>query len=257
MKLSLLASGSKGNAVYLESGETRLLIDAGLSAVELTRRLTSIGVDPSALHAILISHDHSDHTRGAGTLARKLKLPVIVSYPTRQTVATVLKKCDSVEFESGYAFSYRDLQIDPFPITHDAADPVGFVIDSSEGRIGFATDLGIVTRLVTEKLKKSRLLVIEANHDEEMLMNGPYPWHLKQRIKSRHGHISNAESMLLLEELLHDRLEGIFLAHLSETNNDPQLPQAAASRLLAGQNCCSPKLFIGNQYRTSELLNLG
>ena len=256
MKLSLLASGSKGNAVYLESGETRLLIDAGLSAVEIIRRLAIIGVDPSTLHAILISHDHSDHTRGAGTLARKLKLPLLASQPTRQAAAAVVKKCDAVEFESGYSFSYRDLLIDPFPITHDAADPVGFSIESREGRIGFATDLGIVTRLVTEKLKNCRMLVIEANHDEEMLMNGPYPWHLKQRIKSRHGHISNSESMLLLEDILHDRLEGVFLAHLSEANNDPQLPQSAATRLFASQNCCSPELFIGNQYAPSGLLEI-
>ena len=256
MKLSLLASGSKGNAVYLESGGTRLLIDAGLSAVEITRRLGLIGVDPSTLNAILISHDHSDHTRGAGILARKLKIPLLASEPTRQAAAAVLKKCDYLEFESGTAFSFRDLQIDPFPTTHDAADPVGFAIESSEGKIGFATDLGIVTRLVTEKLRNCRLLVIEANHDEEMLMNGPYPWHLKQRIKSRHGHISNSESMLLLEELLHDRLEGVFLAHLSETNNDPKLPQAAATRLLESQNCCSPALFIGDQYAPSGLLHI-
>jgi len=256
LKLSLLASGSKGNAVYLESGATRLLIDAGLSAVELSRRLEMIGVAPSTLHAILISHDHSDHTRGAGILARKLKIPLLASQPTRQAAAGVLKKCEICEFESGVSFSYRDLLIDPFPITHDAADPVGFVIEGAEGRIGFATDLGIVTRLVTEKLKNCRLLVIEANHDEEMLMNGPYPWHLKQRIKSRHGHISNTESMRLLEDSLHDRLEGVFLAHLSETNNDPQLPQAAAARLLDGQNSCSPALFIGNQYAPSGLLQI-
>jgi phosphoribosyl 1,2-cyclic phosphodiesterase len=256
VKLSLLASGSKGNAVYLESGETRLLIDAGLSAIEIIRRLDIIGVDPSTLNAILISHDHTDHTRGAGTLARKLKLPLLASGPTRQAATAVVKKCDSVEFESGSSFAYRDLLIDPFPITHDAVDPVGFIIESREGRIGFATDLGIVTRLVTDKLKNCRMLVIEANHDEEMLMNGPYPWHLKQRIKSRHGHISNTESMQLLEDILHDRLEGGFLAHLSETNNDPQLPQAAAKNLLAGQNICNPALQIGNQYRASELLQI-
>jgi phosphoribosyl 1,2-cyclic phosphodiesterase len=256
VKLSLLASGSKGNAVYLESGGTRLLIDAGLSAVEITRRLAAIGVDPATLNAILISHDHSDHTRGAGTLARRLKIPVVVSHATREAAAALFRKCDAVEFESGCAFPFRDLQIDPFPLTHDAADPVGFVIESSEGRIGFATDFGIVTRLVTEKLKGCRLLVIEANHDEEMLLNGPYPWHLKQRIRSRHGHISNTESMLLLEELLHDRLEGVFLAHLSETNNDPQLPLSAATRLLESRNCCAPRLCIGDQYAPSGLLQI-
>jgi len=254
LKISVLASGSKGNAVYVETGDTRLLIDAGLSATEILKRLALIGVESASLHAILISHDHSDHTRGAGTLARKLKIPVIASYPTRGACEQLLKKCAVTEFESGYSFTFRDISIDPFQTTHDAVDPVGFLIESAEGRYGHATDFGIVTRLVTEKLKDCRALVIEANHDEEMLMNGPYPWHLKQRIKSRHGHISNSESIGLLEELLHERLEGVFLAHLSETNNDPKLPQKAAEVLLSKQNCCSPQLCIGDQYHPSKML---
>lgn len=254
MKISILASGSKGNAVYLETGETRLLIDAGLSATEIIRRLALIGVDSASLHAILVSHDHSDHTRGVGTLARKLKIPVITSYPTGGACAPLLKKCAVTEFESGYSFTFRDIAIDPFPTTHDAVDPVGFVIESPEGRFGHATDFGIVTRLVTEKLKGCRVLVVEANHDEEMLLNGPYPWHLKQRIQSRHGHISNNQSIELLEELLHERLEGVFLAHLSEVNNDPKLPRSAAAMLLAGQNRCQPHLCIADQYQPSSML---
>lgn len=256
MKISLLASGSKGNAVFVENGETRLLIDAGLSGVEIIKRLNRIGVDGSTLDAILISHDHTDHIKGAGTLARKLKIPVLVSYPTRQACENHLKKTESIEFESGYPFGFRDLMIDPFPITHDAVDPVGFTIESREGRIGFATDLGIVTRLVTNKLSGCRALVLESNHDEQMLLNGPYPWHLKQRIRSKHGHISNTESVELLGELLNDRLDGVLLAHLSETNNSPELPRAAATNLLNAQNVCSPRLVIGNQYEPSDMLTI-
>jgi len=253
LKISILASGSKGNSVYIETGDTRLLIDAGLSATEIVKRLDAIGIESSSLHGILISHEHSDHTRGAGTLARKLKLPVLISTKTEAVCTALLKKCDIVGFESGSSFSFRDISIDPFQTTHDTVDPVGFIIESVEGRYGHATDFGIVTRLVTDKLKACRLLLIEANHDEEMLLNGPYPWHLKQRIKSRHGHISNSESIGLLEELLHERLEGVFLAHLSETNNDPRLPQAAAEKLLAGQNCCSPHLCIAEQHQPSTM----
>lgn len=256
MKICLLASGSKGNAVYIETGGTRLIIDAGLSATEILKRLALIGVEASSIHGILISHDHSDHTRGTGTLARKLKIPVLVSYRTRKAVEKLLHKCSVIEFESEYPFTFRDISIDPFQTTHDAVDPLGFVIDSTEGRYGHATDFGIVTRLLTEKLRRCRALVIEANHDEEMLMNGPYPWHLKQRIKSRHGHISNTESVNLLEELLHEGLQGVFLAHLSEVNNDPQLPQIAAEKLLAGQTVCSPDLFIGTQYHPGRVLNI-
>lgn len=254
MKISILASGSKGNSVYIETGDTRLLIDAGLSAVETIKRLAAIGVEGSSLHGILISHDHSDHTKGAGTLARKLKIPVITSIPTRRACETLLKKCEINGFAAGCSFTFRDISIDPFPLTHDAVDPVGFVIESVEGRYGHATDFGIVTRLLTEKLKGCRALVVEANHDEEMLLNGPYPWHLKQRIKSNHGHISNSQSIGLLEELLHERLEGVFLAHLSEANNDPKLPRSAAEKLLAGQNCCSPQLCIADQYQPSRML---
>lgn len=254
MKISVLAGGSKGNSVYLEAGDTRLLIDAGLSATEIIKRLAAIGVEASSLHGILISHEHSDHTRGAGILSRKLKIPVILSYPTRKECEALLKKCEIIEFETGYGFSFRDITIDPFQTTHDAVDPVGFTIDADDCRYGHATDFGIVTRLVTEKLKNCSALLLEANHDEEMLMNGPYPWHLKQRIKSKHGHISNNESISLLDALLHEGLEAVYLAHLSETNNDPKLPKSAAESLLAKQNLCNPQLFIADQYIPSSLL---
>ena len=253
MKVCLLASGSKGNAIYVETGSTRLLVDAGLSGVEILRRLAMIGVAGTDLHAIIVSHDHNDHVCGAGTLARRLKIPLMVSYPTLSKAEKLFKKTSVTEFESGHSFAFRDLLIDPFPITHDAADPVGFVIDSNEGRIGIATDFGIATRLIRDKLQNCRILVLEANHDEKMLMDGPYPWHLKQRIKSRHGHISNNESIQLLEELLHADMEGVFLAHLSEVNNDPQLPFEAATEMLARQNKSFPLLAVGTQCQPTVL----
>ncbi len=256
MKLCLLASGSKGNSIYVESGGTRLLVDAGCSGREICQRLACIGVDPATLDAILVSHEHGDHVSGVGTLARRLKIPVMISYPTLAASRKLFSKTCLIEFESGYSFTFHDLHIDPFPITHDASDPVGFIIESNEGRVGVATDLGIATRLVKEKLKGCRALVVETNHDEEMLLNGPYPWHLKQRIRSRHGHLSNSESVELLEEILHEGLEGLFLAHLSEVNNDPQLPFTAVSNLLERRNRCAPSLIVGNQYQTSQLLEL-
>ncbi len=253
MRVCLLASGSKGNSVYLESGDTRLLIDAGLSAKELTLRLAAVGVDAETLNAILVTHEHTDHIRSVGTLARKLKIPVVVSYPTARQIDPLLKKCQIMEFEAGHSFAFRDLLIDPFPITHDTVDPVGFLVESREGIAGCATDLGVATRLVQEKLKRCRSLVLEFNHDEEMLLNGPYPWHLKQRIKSRHGHLSNVESRTLLAELLHEGLESLFLAHLSEVNNHPDLAMGEARALLDGATCCSPRVAIGCQDRTTAL----
>lgn len=256
MRVCLLASGSKGNAIFVDAGGAKILVDAGLSAAEIVRRLAAIGVEGAELDAVLISHEHTDHTRGAGTLARKLKIPLLLSYPTCREIHASLRKADVVEFESGYPFTFRDLLIDPFPITHDACDPVGFLVECNEGKIGIATDLGIATRLVKDKLTAARVLVLEFNHDEEMLLNGPYPWHLKQRIKSRHGHLSNAESAELLEELIHPGLEGIFLAHLSEVNNDPDVALRVAATCLAGQNVCSPVLCVGRQQQVSEMLTV-
>lgn len=257
MRLSLLASGSKGNSLFLETGDCRLLVDAGLSGRETILRLCSIGVDAATLDGILVTHEHSDHVRGVGALARKLKVPVLGSGRTLAAARHVIGRADFVEFDAGSPFVFKGVSIDPFPITHDACDPVGFRIESGEGCIGFATDLGIATRLTQEKLKGCRALVLEFNHDEQMLQNGPYPWHLKQRIRSRHGHLSNAEAACLLEELLHPGLQGVFLSHLSEVNNDPALAMASARALVDGQNACGPELFLGRQDKASGVYAAG
>lgn len=256
MRVCLLASGSKGNSIFVEAGFGKVLIDAGLSARELLLRLAAIGVEGGELDAILISHEHTDHVRGAGALARKFKLPLLVSDPTCRAGNASLGKTEIIEFESGSPFSFKEMRIDPFPTTHDAHDPVGFLIECDEGIIGIATDLGIATRLVQEKLKGCTALVLESNHDEEMLSNGPYPWPLKQRIRSRHGHLSNSESAALLDEVIHPGLQAVFLAHLSEVNNDPGIALDTARRLVESRNICSPRLIVGDQYRVSEMFQV-
>ncbi|MGE0157651.1 MAG: MBL fold metallo-hydrolase [Geobacter sp.] len=256
MKICSLASGSKGNCLYLETGETRLLVDAGLSLRELTARLLTIGVAPETINAVLVTHEHLDHIRSAGSFARRYQVPVLVSYATRQAAASYLKKAPLLEFETGYAFAFRDCMVDPFPVTHDCCDPVGFLVESSEGRFGSATDLGVVTRLVRDKLQGCRALNLEANHDPEMLLNGPYPWHLKQRIKSRHGHLSNQESLELLHDLAHADLQALVMAHLSEVNNHPDRVAETTASFLNDQNRCAPKIVIGDQYQASPLLEL-
>jgi phosphoribosyl 1,2-cyclic phosphodiesterase len=256
VRVCLLASGSKGNSIFVESGGCKILVDAGLSARQILARLQAIGVDGTELDAVFITHEHIDHTRGAGVLARKLKIPVVASASVWNECRESFGTTSIAEFESGSPFTFKDLLIDPFPITHDACDPVGFIIESRDGRIGVATDLGIVTRLVTDKLQGCRAVVLEANHDEGMLLNGPYPWHLKQRIKSRHGHLSNVQSAELLEEILHPLLEGVFLAHLSEVNNDPTVAYDTARTLLDGQYVCAPRLQVGHQHRVSDVLTV-
>jgi phosphoribosyl 1,2-cyclic phosphodiesterase len=252
VRVCLLASGSKGNSLYIETGSAKILVDAGLSAREITARLALLGVSGSEIDGIIVTHEHGDHVRGAGALARKFSLPVLISYPAGRQTTELFRSVHLVEFESGCSFEFRDILIDPFPVTHDTADPVGLVLESHEGRIGVATDLGIGTRLVQEKLKGCGVLVLESNHDEEMLANGPYPWHLKQRVKSRHGHLSNRDSAALFTEVMNPGLEALFLAHLSEVNNHPDVALKAFSVPLSEQTVCNPQVIVGSQQCISE-----
>ena len=232
----VLASGSKGNAIYISNGETSILLDAGLSGIEIERRLNSRGLSPQTLDAIIVSHEHNDHIQGVGVLSRRFGLPVYMSRKTGQAALSLLGDLsDRQFFDCGSAFSVKTLTIQPFSVSHDAEDPAGFTVKQNGTKIGIATDLGIATSLVKEHLKNCHLMVIEANHDPVMLLQGPYPWPLKQRIKSRSGHLSNIDTRQLLQELKHDALEHVILAHLSETNNTPE--KALSEVGLAFSNC--------------------
>ena len=250
--ICILASGSKGNAIFISSGDTSLLIDAGLSGIEIERRLRSRGLDPEKLDGILVSHEHSDHIQGVGVLSRRYKLPVYINSKTRKAAVSQLGNLyDVKKFECGSMFTIHDLSIHPFSISHDAEDPCGFTLNQNGTKIGIATDLGIATSMVKEHLKDCTLLILEANHDEAMLINGPYPWPIKQRIKSRTGHLSNAESKHLLNELQHDQLKYVMLAHLSETNNTPQKAVNEVSRALTR---CTARLDVATQDKCGALL---
>lgn len=251
MRVCLLASGSKGNAVFLESGESRILIDAGLSAREITSRLDVIDACGDELDALFVTHEHSDHCRGVGPLARRFALPVYLHPDTHRALPSLGRIDELRNFEAGDTISFRDCQLETFPLTHDAVAPVGYTVETSEGKVGIVTDLGIATRLVVERLKGCRVLIIESNHDEDLLRDGPYPWYLKQRVRSNHGHLSNNASAHLLKELLWEGLGAVFLAHLSETNNRPALAENAALGVLSRQNVCQPELIIGSQDRPS------
>jgi len=248
----ILASGSKGNAIFISSGDTSLLIDAGLSGIEIERRLRSRGLDPKDLNAILVSHEHSDHIQGVGVLSRRYKLPVYINSKTREAAVSQLGNLhDFKKFECGSMFSINDLSIHPFSISHDAEDPCGFTVNQNGTKVGIATDLGIATSMVKEHLKGCTLLILEANHDEQMLINGPYPWPVKQRVKSRTGHLSNAATKTLLNELQHDGLRHVMLAHLSETNNTPQKAVNEVARALTR---CKARLEVALQDKCGALL---
>ncbi len=247
MKVVLLASGSRGNALLVCSGRTRILVDAGLSAREICRRLEGVGVAPDSIDALLVTHEHSDHVRGLGPLARRLKVPVYIHTDVVSTLKDVGIPSAVQEFDTSRELLIGELAVRPFPTTHDACSPVGFVVESPGGKVGIATDLGIATRLVSDRLKGCRALVLESNHDEALLRDGPYPWQLKQRVSSKHGHLSNLASTQLLKGLLWGGLEAVLLAHLSETNNCPDLARSVAAETLAGQNLCAPELLVGRQ----------
>lgn len=249
----LLASGSHGNAIYISNGTTAVLIDAGLSGVEIERRLYSRGLSPENLTALLVSHEHADHVHGVGVLSRKYGLPVFMNADTQKAARSIGNIKELRPFSCGSAFMVNDLRINPFSISHDAADPAGFTMEKGGVKIGIATDLGIATFLVKEHLKSCALLVLEANHDPVMLEKGPYPWPLKQRIKSRAGHLANEETRNLLSELQHDRLRHVVLAHLSETNNTPQKAYDTVSPALTR---CRPTLSVAVQGVSSEIFTV-
>lgn len=251
MRVCLLASGSRGNSALIEIDGCRILVDAGLSGREIERRLETLELGGDDLHAILVTHEHHDHVGGVGPLARRYNLPVYVDHQTHAALPKLGKIEDLQLFTAGDSFSFRDLSISSFSTTHDAINPVGYVIESTEGKVGYATDLGMSTRLVTEQLKECRVLVLEANHDEQMLLDGPYPWPLKQRIRSRHGHLSNNESRRLLEDISWQGLEALFLAHLSEENNCPDLVAETFKQLMQ-QNGHNPQIIVGRQSQASS-----
>ncbi len=219
----MLASGSRGNSIYISNGETSVLVDAGLSGVEIERRMKSRKLNPKNIDAIIVSHEHSDHIQGVGILARRYNLPVYISSKTFKSATAQLGNIKHINnFTCGTEFAINQLYIRPFSISHDASDPAGFTIGCNGRKIGIATDLGIATAMVREHLKNCCCLVLEANHDVLMLEDGPYPWPVKQRVKGRTGHLSNESSRELLMDILHDRMSHVILAHLSETNNTPE-----------------------------------
>jgi phosphoribosyl 1,2-cyclic phosphodiesterase len=236
MKFSVLSSGSKANCTYVETASLRFLIDCGLSALQTERRLAAIGVDPSKLNAILITHEHSDHVHGVHTLSKRYHLPVYANEGT----AACMKAAHGFEiFSTGTAFEIRGVKVSPFRLTHDAVDPVGFTIFTEGLKFSHVTDLGKVTPLVRDAVTNCNALVLESNHDPRMLQECQYPWELKQRIASSHGHLSNDEAGKLLAEVLHPELFHVVLGHLSENSNTPMVARRTVSSCVAGHraNC--------------------
>ena len=234
MKFCVLASGSGGNCLYVESGETRVLIDAGVSRKIIQSRLLEIGVSLDAINALYVTHDHSDHTAGIPVISARHHVPLYATEGTCTGVeVTTGKQFEWNVFQSGCTFEIGALTFEAFSVPHDAGDPVGFVISDSTGRLGIATDMGEVPEVVAHHLKGCNALVIEFNHDVELLLNSDRSWYLKQRILGRKGHLSNEQACELLKRVACEQLRTLFLAHLSAECNTPMIAMQCAALTLA------------------------
>jgi phosphoribosyl 1,2-cyclic phosphodiesterase len=265
VSVSVLASGSRGNCAIVCSSSTRILVDAGISCRETFKRMKAAGDDPHTLSAILITHEHADHIYGLRTLAKKLAIPIFMTGATHQAWARSVREetGEKLEvpqletFSSGHSFQIGDISITPFTIPHDAADPVGFTFRAEGIKVGIATDLGYLPPNVCDQLRGCDLLVIESNHDLEMLRGGPYPWSVKQRVMSRVGHLSNEA----LADFFSDDYDGgatyVVLAHLSEQNNHPEIARRAAEKALGTrQTLLQNRVMLATQSEAMEAIRL-
>ena len=260
MKFCVLASGSKGNATYIDAGEVRVLIDAGMSGVEMQRRLATIGVGLSEIDAILVTHEHNDHIHGVGVLSRRVGIPVYANPATFSAASGIVRKLSAYkEFETGASFLIRNIEIHPFAVSHDARDPVGFRITDGRVALGYCTDTGKISQLIRHRLASCQAVILESNHDIDMLQNGSYPPYLKQRIRSNQGHLDNLEAAAFLKELLHEGLTHVVLAHLSEENNDPEIAYRTAMAAVNNNSSggeMNLRVTVADQYCPGELICL-
>lgn len=229
LRLTILGSGSSGNCSYLETEQTRLLVDAGFSARQIRQRLAGISRSPETLQGILVTHEHSDHIQGLAVLCARLCIPVYCNRLTRDAIEfSTSAKLDYRLFSTGDRFTIGDLEVDTFSIPHDAQDPVGFLVRSTSGNVGFLTDLGYATKLVVERVRQANALLLEANYDPQLLQEDTKrPWSVKQRILSRHGHLSNEAAAGVAEQVVSAELRHLYLGHLSRDCNRPQLAHTA------------------------------
>ncbi len=262
MKLCSIASSSSGNCIYVGTDRTHILVDTGISCKRVKSGLESIDVDPGSIDAVLITHEHSDHIRGLGVLSRRYNIPI---YTTELTWRAALSSGTVGEIDKNLFrkitpdkdFAINELVIHPFRTPHDAADPVCYTFTKNKKKISVATDLGCYNSYIAEKLKRSNVLFIEANHDIEMLKNGSYPFYLKKRILSDTGHLSNEVSGRLLSELLHDNLQYVILGHLSKENNRPDVADQTVRSYLELSGCISDsnlKLIVSEKESISPLI---
>jgi phosphoribosyl 1,2-cyclic phosphodiesterase len=246
VRFACLGSGSEGNGLLVEAGATRVLIDCGFGIRDAVARLARIGVSPESINAIIVTHEHSDHVGGVAAFAARYQTPVWLTFGTLSTVSERFADLPRVYgFDTHDAFAIDAIEVRPFPVPHDAREPVQFVCSDGRWRLGVLTDLGVSTAHVEASLSGCDALVLECNHDAGMLANGDYPYALKQRIASRFGHLDNEAAAGLLSRLDNSKLKHVFAAHLSQHNNMPDLARAA---LAAALGCSLDWIGIADQH---------
>jgi phosphoribosyl 1,2-cyclic phosphodiesterase len=255
IRICVLASGSSGNATFLAAGRTRILVDAGLSLRELTRRLRAIGEDPAGLDAVLISHEHADHVSGLPVLLRKHSIPVYLTHSTAPLIDWGESRPRVEHYQAGARFTIGDIEVGSFTVPHDAADPVAFAFRAEGVRIGLVTDLGYLPTSVKYQMQGADFLILESNHDLEMLKVGPYPWAVKQRVMGRNGHLSNDAVAEFIREEMDSCTATLVLGHISENNNHPELVRMAASQALA-ERSLKTRLVIAAPRAATEVFEL-
>lgn len=254
MHLTILGSGSSGNSALVETARTRLLIDGGLSARQTVARLAQCGVSPLEIDGILLTHEHSDHAGGLNVWCKNFATPIFCNRLTGEVLQRENPDCrkDWRLFATGSDFQIKDITVQSFSVPHDAVEPVGFVLHHEGAALGFLTDLGCATKLVYERVRLAQTLVIETNHDEKMLQNDTKrPWSVKQRIMSRHGHLSNAAAAGVLAELLASNLRRAVLGHLSRDCNTPELAVGTVRATLDARGANQVEVICAGQREVS------
>jgi phosphoribosyl 1,2-cyclic phosphodiesterase len=252
--VSVLASSSAGNSTLVATERTRLLVDAGLSRKETFERMSAAGIAPESLTAILITHEHIDHISGLQAIARKLGIPVYLSRLTAPAIPWGEFTPALEIFAAGASFTIGDIDVTSFTIPHDAADPVGFSFRAEGVKISIATDLGYLPDSIAFHLRGSDVLLLESNHDLEMLKVGPYPWAVKQRVMGRMGHLSNEVACRFIREQLDSTTSTIILGHLSEHNNHPAIVEQCAAEALRGRSLFTRLLIAGARSATETIV---
>lgn len=258
LRVCVLGSGSKGNCTLVATDTTRVLVDAGFNRRETFARLAAIGERTEGFDAILISHEHSDHITGLRLLASTWRVPVFITRLTRQALIGDAKNAVFEFITPGEKFTIGDIEVTPFSISHDAVDPVAFTLESQGLKVAVVTDLGFVHEVVKQRVKDCLCLIMESNHDLDMLKIGPYPWHIKQRVMGKHGHLSNVATAGFITDDFDGAAQVLVLAHLSETNNHPEIARLSAEQALAARSRGErTELHIASQAKPSPVFQFG